>query len=452
VADADDTAARYVDAIGGGVGGIGRSKLLSGAYRGLFIAQVASSTGDWIGFLAVILLAKNLGHSNADVAVGAVLSARLLPGFFFGAFATALLDRWDRKRIMVVCDIGRGCIYALIPFLHSVALLAASSFVLELLTLMWTPAKEASVPNLVRTDQLAAANSAGLTAAYGTIIPALVIFTVLTIITPSTSPAIYIDVASFFLSAFLISRLHLPRKGTDGRLAAGPPTLASTWRDAKDGWRFIGQTHKVRGVIIGFCTALIGGGMTVPLATTYSTLVLHRKSSGFGLLALALGLGVAVGVLMLSVFQKRINRQTLFPLAVAVAGASLVFAASWANLALVMLGIGLLGVCAGAVYVLGYTIVGESTSDEFRGRIFGVFYTLVRLCLLLAFTIAPFLSALLDGITYHLQRRVHGVVIHHELGNSTFHIAVPGTRVTLWLGGLIILGASWVARRDLNRD
>jgi MFS family permease len=181
-------------------------------------------------------------------------------------------------------------------------------------------------------------------------------------------------------------------------------------------------------------------------------LVLHRKSSGFGLLALALGLGVAVGVLMLSVFQKRINRQTLFPLAVAVAGASLVFAASWANLALVMLGIGLLGVCAGAVYVLGYTIVGESTSDEFRGRIFGVFYTLVRLCLLLAFTIAPFLSALLDGITYHLQRRVHGVVIHHELGNSTFHIAVPGTRVTLWLGGLIILGASWVARRDLNRD
>ena len=68
---------------------------------------------------------------------------------------------------------------------------------------------------------------------------------------------------------------------------------------------------------------------------------------------------------------------------------------------------------------------GESTSDEIRGRIFGVFYTLVRLCLLLAFTLAPFLSGSSAGCPRTSTAR-QGSGRHHELGNSTFHVAVPG--------------------------
>ena len=460
------TAERYVQALDevSTLGDLPDRSIFDGPYRRLFTAQCVSSFGDWLGFLAVVSLAGAATKSNKDVAVGVVLSARLIPGFFFGAFATSVLYRWDRKRLLVVCDIGRGSVYALIPFVHSVAGLFAASLLLELLTLMWTPAKEASVPNLVSPDQLAAANSASLTAAYGTIIAAVLLFPVLTFVAgvlsgvdglaflkTSTSLPIYVDVVSFFASAALISRLVLPRKTAQQKAAIAASTLGSTWRDAKDGWKFIGQTHRVRAVIIGFCTALIGGGMTVPLATTYATVILHKSATGFGLLALALGLGVALGVLLLPIWQRRLSPERTFVLAVFVAGASLIFAASMSNIGLVMVGIGSLGMCAGAVYVLGFTILGQSTSDEFRGRIFGVFYTLVRLCLLLAFALAPAISAILGGLTFHFQRTVKGKIIHHEIGNARFHVAVPGTRLTLILGGLIILAASWMAHRDLRR-
>jgi MFS family permease len=265
------------------------------------------------------------------------------------------------------------------------------------------------------------------------------------------SLAIDLDVATFFVSAFLISRLTLPGKTAAQKAALAGATLASTWHDAKEGWRFIGGTYRVRAVIIGFSVALIGGGMTVPLGITYSEDILHKGSTGYGLLELALGLGAAAGVLILSMTQKHLPHDWTFAFAVAGAGGSLIFAAFMSNLGLVMLGIGLLGVCAGAVYVLGFTILGATTSDELRGRIFGVFYTLVRLCLLLAFTLAPLLSAVLGGLSSHLHRHIGTRLIKGEVGTSSLHLALPGARLTLWLGGVIILVAAWVAKRDLRK-
>ncbi len=448
----------------GDVAALDRTVLLKGPYRRLFKAQVVSSFGDWLGFLAITSLASQIGRSNSDVAVGVVLSARLIPGFFFGAVGTALIDRWDRKKVMVACDVGRGLITAAVPFIHSIWGLFLASVVLELLTLMWTPAKEASVPNLVRADQLASANSAGLAAAYGTILPAVVIFPVLTTVAAllghiyvlrffrlsQQSIAFYLDVVSFLVSAYLISRLVLPTKTAAEKAAIASATLASTWRDAKEGWRYIRSTYRVRAVIIGFCTGVIGGGMMVPLGATFSAKILHKGATGFGLLEMALGIGVAIGVLVISLTQKRVDHNRTFALAVTGAGAALLFAASMANIGLVMLGIGILGMCAGTVYVLGFTILGR-TSDDIRGRIFGVFYTLMRLCLLLAFTLAPLLSGMLDGFSRRLTRHAGTSLIRGEVGTSAFHVALPGARLTLWLGGLIILMASWFARHDLRK-
>src|SRR5207244_7926659 len=74
----------------------------------------------------------------------------------------------DRRRTMVICDIGRAAIVATLPFVDTLAGLFLASFLLEILTLLWSPAKDASVPNLVPPDKLAAANSLSLAAAYGT--------------------------------------------------------------------------------------------------------------------------------------------------------------------------------------------------------------------------------------------------------------------------------------------
>ena len=69
------------------------------------------------------------------------------------------------------------------------------------------------------------------------------------------------------------------------------------------------------------------------------------------------------------------------------------------SLGLASLFVGVLGVGAGSVYVLGFTLLHENVDDELRGRIFSALYTLVRFCVLLAFAVGPFLSGLLDRLS-----------------------------------------------------
>ncbi|MEO5678398.1 MAG: MFS transporter, partial [Acidimicrobiales bacterium] len=134
-------------------------------YFRLWLAQFASSLGDWIGFVAITALSNRIAGTNG---VALVLSARLVPGFFLGSLGGLLADRIDRKKLMVACDVGRSIVVGLLPFVHNLPLLFVANLVLEALTLLWSPAKEATVPNLVREDQLPKVNSLGLAAAYGT--------------------------------------------------------------------------------------------------------------------------------------------------------------------------------------------------------------------------------------------------------------------------------------------
>src|SRR5207253_10009317 len=67
----------------------------------LWLSQLVSSLGDWIGLIAITALAARIGGTGAGAAVGLVLSARLIPGFFLGTVAGVIIDRWDRRRLMV---------------------------------------------------------------------------------------------------------------------------------------------------------------------------------------------------------------------------------------------------------------------------------------------------------------------------------------------------------------
>ena len=79
------------------------------------------------------------------------------------------------------------------------------------------------------------------------------------------------------------------------------------------------------------------------------------------------------------------------------------------TLALAALFVAVLGVCAGSVYVLGFTLLHESVDDDLRGRIFSALYTLVRFCVLIAFAVGPFLSDLLDKLSNRLVDRQTGL-------------------------------------------
>jgi hypothetical protein len=96
------------------------------------------------------------------------------------------------------------------------------------------------------------------------------------------------------------------------------------------------------------------------------------------------------------------------------------------------------------VYVLGFTLLHENVDDQLRGRIFSALYTLVRMCLLVAFALGPFLSELSDRLS---RRFLTDATIHFPGGGSLY---MPGVRITLWLAGAIIIVAGIVVLWSLR--
>jgi dTMP kinase len=188
----------------------------------------------------------------------------------------------------------------------------------------------------------------------------------------------------------------------------------------------------VRAVNVGLACGLIGGGMLIPLGQTFSEQVLHEGPGGFGVFVFALGVGTAAGVVGVSALQTRLHKARTFVLSLFCAGVALIVGVSMSTLMLSAMWVAIVGIFAGSVYVLGFTLLHENVEDELRRRIFSALYTLVRLCVLLAMALAPLLADLLDGVS---DRLVGGQI---DVG---IEVSVPGVRPTLWLAGVIMLVA-----------
>ena len=226
---------------------------------------------------------------------------------------------------------------------------------------------------------------------------------------------------TFFVSAGIISTLVLPRRSV--RHGDGHREFAGTFAELRDGWRFIALNPVVRAVILGVATGLIGGAMVVPLGPVISKEVFGAGTAGFGVLLTALGTGLAIGIVGLSVVQRRLPHERVFVAALLGAGSCLVAGASMSSLATAW-------------------VLVAAMEDNLRGRVFASLYTLIRVCALLAFTLAPLLASLLGSLSHRL---LGGRA--HLLGVD---VALPGVRLTLWLGGAIVFLAGLLARRSVR--
>jgi dTMP kinase len=431
------------------------------AFFRLWLAQVVSATGDWLGLMAIIALTAAVSSRAEGVAVGLVLGARVAPGFFLAPWAGVLVDRWDRKKVMITCDLARAAVMVALPFVDSVPGLIVASLVLEVFTLLWSPAKEASVPNLVPKSYLTSANSLSLVAAYGTYpigAGLLILFAKMadwfadlawmrSIQLDRLALAFYFNALTFLFTAFIVWRLPIHKAERASTTTNGRRfDPGATVREFKEGWHFIFINPVVRAVNIGLACGLIGGGMLIPLGPTFVREVLGAGDPGYGSVTFALGVGVAIGVVSLSLVQSFVPKEWLFTGGMVLAGTALIGAASTSTLTPAVLLVALLGIGAGTIYVLGFTLLHENVDDGLRGRVFTALYSVMRLCLLLAMAVGPFLSEALDGLSDR--------VWDNRVAPFGFHIDVPGVRLTLWLAGLIILLAaslSWWSLRAGER-
>jgi len=426
----------------------------SPSMRRLFVAQCVSSLGDWIVLVALLSVAERLvrGTAFATFGAGFVLMSRLVPGLLLTPMAGVLVDRLDRRKTMVVCDVGRGVLMMTIPFINQLWMLLIVSVLLEVGQVFWVTSKEASVPNLVSGEYVQRANSMGLAAAYGTFPLGAAIFAALAKVAAilgsiallrrlevnQESLALFFDAVTFFTSAFLVSRLVLPA----GRTAApSQPGLADEWDDLKDGVRFIREDRLVRTVMIGLGSALLGAGAVVSLGPVFVRELLAGGSAGFGLVLFSLGLGAAFGMLTANTVGRQLSPLVLFSGSIALGGASLFLAASMSSLAPAVFFVGLVGFFGAPGYSGGFTLMHNHVEDELRGRVFAALLMVIRICMVFSLGFSPVFA----GINDRIVRAVFPSAVVN-LGPLSFNVA--GVRVTLWIAAVLIGGAgAWAGTR-----
>lgn len=139
-------------------------------YRLWFLSGLWSGPGDWVGLFALQVLVVSLAEPGSPLALfglGSIMLARLLPSVVFGPVAAALVDRRDRKRLMVLTNLGRAALFAGIAFSRDLVVLLALTFVVECLSLAYLSARNAVLPALARREHLTEANQLNLLVTYG---------------------------------------------------------------------------------------------------------------------------------------------------------------------------------------------------------------------------------------------------------------------------------------------
>ena len=196
-----------------------------------------------------------------------------------GPLAGAFADRLDRRWTLVLGDVLRGVLFVTIPLVGTLGWLYAATVLIECLALFWMPAKDATIPNLVPRKRLEAANQISLVATYGTAPVAAIVFAGMAL-PPACSTGlravvrprpdlgrICVNAATFLVSGLVILRLDIPPSPGAGSTRA----RAACWRTIVDGWRFVGRTPVVRGLVVGMLGAFGAAGFVVGLAQTFVT-------------------------------------------------------------------------------------------------------------------------------------------------------------------------------------
>lgn len=366
----------------------------------LWSAQLLSALGDWMMIVAVPAYVYYL--TGSALSTGLAFVAETLPALLFGLLAGVFVDRWDRRVVIMVCDLLRGIIILAMLTVNDpnhVWLLYLVAFAESTVTQLFQPAHRAVLPTIVgRNDDLAAANalysfSNGtvrlIGAPLGGVVYALLGFHVL----------VLLDSLSYLVSTVMV--LAMTRRsyaaaglGTDKALGEVRP---QTWirrilAEVSYGIWLIMRNRGLRSLLVISSTYLLANGAVTAVLMPYVVEDLGGGARELGFLLSALGVGYLVGAPVAKLLSDpRLLRPAIAGSLVMVGGCfAVVFNSHHLVVALVFIGIA--GLPGSIVLTVIQTQVQRSTGDEVLGRVSSAFLTLDRIATVVGATAAGLIA------------------------------------------------------------
>jgi MFS family permease len=277
----------------------------------LWISQSISGAGDTFTFLALTLKINDFYTDPGDSAraLSGVLIAFALPQLLLGIFAGTLVDRIDRRKVMIASDVVRALIVpsfllirtpADIPWAMLIAFLASS------FSVFFYPARTALIPAIVDKDDLMTANGwmqMGLTVARltGPVLAGIVVGTW------GANFAFGIDSVSFLISGVLLVGIT----GISTKADRGEHVEKSPWTDLKEGVSFAFRSRLLQGVTLGISLAMLGLGAVNVLFVPFLRHVFGAPPEALGGIQASQGVGMLVGGLLIGVLGKKLRPLTV---------------------------------------------------------------------------------------------------------------------------------------------
>lgn len=352
----------------------------------LIVGQAISSIGDRFYTIALAVLAFQLTGSALSVVL--MYIATLAPSLIFGLVGGALVDRHNRKTLMLLADLGRGLLVLALPLLarHSLAWVYIITFAVSVISQIFIPAKLAALPVLAPPRQLLRANAYDQMLVQGAELlgPAAAGVVIATL---GVGAALLVNAGSFLVSALFIWRI---RRSLAVSVSA---TTKRGWKavvkDLGAAWSFIRSVPVVRATIGLSAIGPIAMGAYNAVLVVFVYRVLQGGPVEFGLLETTTAVGFVLGAFLVNAVAERLtNYGRMLTLGLVGMAVAYTLVALSSSLPLAFVSFFLVGFVNPLVFVAVRTLLQANTPDSYRGRVFGFMGTVAGSAMILGMATA----------------------------------------------------------------
>lgn len=338
-------------------------------FRRLWIGTLISQLGDWFNTIALYQLINTL--TGSPLAMGGVFLFKLLPWALISPFAGILVDRFNRRQVMIVSDILRAIVvlgFLWIDSADQVPLIYLLITLQVVIGAVFLPAKSASIPNITAPKDLLTANAISsatwsimlaLGAGLGGIATEVI----------GTDGVFIIDSLTYIVSAFFIYRTVIPQT-TDEKPRSG--FMQSSYKSIVEGWSYLRKNPPIGRIALAKASWAVGGGATVYMLTLLGPEITPgAEATGIGTLFFARGLGTGIGpIIARSLFKDQRVWPAVLGLSIIISG--LFYATIGFNQwpLWVISAVVLAHAASGANWVLATVLLQQRSADRLRGRVF----------------------------------------------------------------------------------
>ncbi|MFZ0013890.1 MAG: MFS transporter [Acidimicrobiia bacterium] len=341
-------------------------------FRYLWTAQVLSDFGDNLTYLTLLILIQRL--TGSTVALAGLLIAIALPTLVFGTLAGVYVDRFDRRKAMMLADLSRAIVVLGFVFVRTeelVPLIYAIAFLQAAIGTVFNPARAAFLPAVVGKEKLLAANSVSQTSRIIFNLLGTGAAGVLAAVGSTLAPAFIIDSATFFTSFLLISRIRtsgVPKK-------VGEPS--HVWSEMKAGFRVMIDSRPMRAVLISLSVTMLGLGAVNVLFVPFLTADLMVSEAFLGAVEASQVAGMVISGTVVAVLATRLRPSNLVSLGLVGVGVFIGAISGVGAIWQIMVLLFFVGLSVGPVQAGANTLSQTLIDDSMRGRVSGALNTLL---------------------------------------------------------------------------